>query len=374
MNILQMIPYAPVPPSSGGAIRIHHILRALAERHNLTVLGFGTPEQLPALAELHPAEVMLIDHPWFTPFRRLTQFYAFWSHQSFFSLAVRSRTMQEAISGTLARKHFDAVHMEFPLMGGYDYPGGALRVLDAHNVEYENFRRMHVLTTAPLRRMHYHSEYLKVREEERAVCRAQDLILTTSVPDKQILDRDVPGVPKVVIPNGVDLDYFAPSDEEPDPFTIVFTGTMAYVPNYDGMHWFLDEIFPLITRECPRATVCIVGDRPPASILRRRSPSVIVTGYVKDVRPYVRRAPVVIVPLRMGSGTRLKILEAMGMRKAVVTTRIGCEGLDVVDGESVLTADDPGEFAACVVRLLRDRELRERIARGGNELAHAEYA
>jgi len=148
---------------------------------------------------------------------------------------------------------------------------------------------------------------------------------------------------------------------------------MAYVPNSDGMLYFLDEIFPLIKKKVPGVTITIVGNRPPRELLRRASDDVIVTGYVDDVRPFVERAAVYVAPLRIGSGTRLKILEALSMKKPVVTTSIGCEGLDVVDGESALVADEPEAFACRVIELLHSDRLRRKLMRTGSELVREKY-
>ncbi|TLY29689.1 MAG: glycosyltransferase [Ignavibacteria bacterium] len=135
----------------------------------------------------------------------------------------------------------------------------------------------------------------------------------------------------------------------------------------------LAEIFPLINRKVPGVTITIVGNRPPRELLRRASDQVIITGYVDDVRPFVERASVYVAPLRIGSGTRLKILEALSMKKPVVTTSIGCEGLDILDGESALVADEPEAFASRVIELLQNGGLRRKLMRGGYELVREKY-
>lgn len=180
-------------------------------------------------------------------------------------------------------------------------------------------------------------------------------------------------MPCHVISNGVDLDYFVPSRELPEPFSLVFTGMMAYMPNHEGITWFLDDVFPRVRRALPDARLYIVGKDPPASLRQRASAQVVVTGTVPDVRPWLRRATASIVPLRSGGGTRLKISEALAMKKPVVTTRIGCEGIDVVDGESVLIADGAASFADAVVRLLTDAELRARLGSSGHDLVCRRY-
>jgi glycosyltransferase involved in cell wall biosynthesis len=258
-------------------------------------------------------------------------------------------------------------------MGCYRLGTGAVRILDAHNVEFDNYRRMSLHASSLFRKKYYGRESRLLRLEEAEACRRHDAIFATSERDRRLLETLVPGVPKFVIPNGVDPSYFTPAAGSPEPASLVFSGMMAYVPNNDGMLYFLDEIFPLIRAKVPGLKVYIVGNRPPKSLLERASESVIVTGYVEDVRPFISKASVYIVPLRMGSGTRLKILEAMSMGKPVVTTSIGCEGLDVVNGETAVIADDPLSFAGSVVDLLGDGQMRERLSRNGMELVRQKY-
>src|SRR5262249_35918041 len=156
-------------------------------------------------------------------------------------------------------------------------------------------------------------------------------------------------------------EYFRPSAAAVEPGTILFFGAINYYPNTEGLLFFLDEVFPRIQEQYPAVRLLIVGQLPPPSIAARASEDVVVTGLVDDVRPYLERAAVVIAPLRIGGGTRLKIVEAMAMGKPVVATSLGAEGLDVVDGEDILLADTPEDFAGQVVRALGDAALARRL-------------
>jgi glycosyltransferase involved in cell wall biosynthesis len=179
-----------------------------------------------------------------------------------------------------------------------------------------------------------------------------------------------------VIPTGVDLDYFeyAPS---PAGDTLVFTGSMDWYPNIDGIEFLLEDIWPLIVRELPDAKMCVVGRTPPQALeekVRKRSMSWRFTGFVEDVRPHVHGASVYVIPLRVGGGTRIKVFEAMAMGSPVVSTGLGVEGLPVVDGEHYLRADDAASFAAAVVRLMRDRSLASRLALAARSLVAERYS
>jgi len=155
---------------------------------------------------------------------------------------------------------------------------------------------------------------------------------------------------------------------------MVFVGLMKYVPNYDGITWFLDEIFPKILERVPDATITIVGKNPPQSISGRANENIIVTGFVEDTRPYIEKSSVYVVPLRVGGETRLKILEAMAMKKPIVITSIGCEGIDVINGQSLLIADNPNEFAEKVMQLFSSPKKVVDLTTNGYELVNNRYS
>lgn len=376
MKILHVFPYVPTPPNFGGALRIYHILKYLNKNHDVTVAGFSTSGDLDQFFETFPGlkdKSHLLSRPWRKRFRRLIQFYSLFTGHSYWYNQVSSNTLQNKINRLLSQQDFDIIQSEFPTMGRFTLESNATKILDAHNVEYDNFRRMANLESSKMRQLFYQREYEKLYEEEIEVCRKQDAIFTTSKRDRDLLDKDTPEVPKFVIPNGVDMSYFRPSEDKPEPYSLVFTGMMGYVPNYEGIFWFLDEVLSLIRNEVPNVKFYIVGKSPPEMLKERETENVVVTGFVDDVRPYVWRSSVYVVPLTMGGGTRLKVLEALAMKKPVVTTSIGCEGIDVEDKESVLVDDEPEAFADSVIQLLRDRALGDKLCRNGYELMQAKY-
>ncbi len=377
MKILHLAPYSPVPPVFGGALRIYHLLKGLSQRHDVTFVTFGTEEDLELITRsfgdtVHdicvvPPNQFARNHSWWRMLRALGR------SESLYSQFTSSSAMQDAIDLLCRENRFDVTLLEFPHMGKFDLPGNTVRVLDEHNVEYENFERMYRNVRSPARKLLYFRECRLTFREEMRVCRGADAILATSLHDTRILDRNIPDIPKFVVPNGVDLDYFAPSGDEVEPYSMVFTGTLDYLPNQDAMLHFLHHIFPLIREAQPRAKVHIVGKNPPRWLRRLASDCVNVTGYVDDVRPYTAKAAVYIVPLRMGSGTRLKILEGMAMEKAIVSTTIGCEGIDVSPGSDILIADDPASFANEVLGLFADGERARRLGAHGRDLVRRRY-
>lgn len=375
-KILYLIPYLPVPPTSGGTLRIYHILKHLESNYDVTVAGFGDNGDLAAYYETFPTlkeKTHLFQRFFKVRFNRSLQLYSMLTNHSSWYIREKNHSMQQLLNNLFETNTFDIVHAEFPLMANFRMSPNVIKVLDAHNVEYDNLRRMANMDGSILRRIFYHSEYLKLYAEETKICRKQDAIFTTSERDSEIFGKDVQGVPRFVVPNGVDTAYFKPMGEEQEPFTLVFTGTMGYVPNYDGVLYFLNKIFPEVLRQIPQARLYVVGNNPPKSLQSRMSDNIIVTGFVEDVRPYINRASVYVVPLRMGGGTRLKVLEALSMEKAIVTTSIGSEGIDVKDGEHLLKADDPAFFAESVVRLLKNQSLARELGKNGRKLVSDTY-
>lgn len=248
-------------------------------------------------------------------------------------------------------------------------------VLFAHNVEHMIWRRLCAHETVPWRRALLEYEWRKLRRFEAAACRDAKLTIAVSAVDRALLAENAPGARVREVPTGVDVDYFAPWDCEETPDQLVFTGSMDWYPNEDAILYFIDEILPLIRHAAPRVSLTVVGRNPRERLVRAaRRAGVGITGTVDDVRPYVGKSALYVVPLRIGGGTRLKIFEALAMGKAVVATGIGAEGLPLENGRHYLRADRPAEFADAVVALLGDRARRRALGAAGRELMESRYS
>jgi sugar transferase (PEP-CTERM/EpsH1 system associated) len=374
VEILVLAPYVPYPPWFGGASRVYHLLRVLAGEHRITLLCFGTPAEREAAVPLR--ETCVAVHTVMPPpairWRRLYQARSVVG-RPYYHYAYHSAAMARALARTLARGSFDVVQVEFSHMGSYHLPEGPLRVLDEHNVEYQLLERVGRQVRGPLRRFYGWDQARKFRRYELAACRRMDAVFTTSEADRATLESDGVDVPMRVVPNGVDVDFFRPQAAGVSGSKLLFTGAINYLPNTDAVLYFTGEILPRIRAAVPGVSFAVVGRDPPPRVQRLAGPGITVTGTVPDVRPWMQEAAVFVVPLRSGSGTRLKILEALASGCAVVSSSIGCEGLDVTPGTDILVADDPAGFAAAVLRCLRDRELRVRLGARGRELVERRY-
>jgi glycosyltransferase involved in cell wall biosynthesis len=249
-------------------------------------------------------------------------------------------------------------------------------VLFTHNVEAEIFRRHAQAANDPLRRAVWRNQAAKMARYERELLAQFDAVVAVAERDRNHF-RSVYGANHVsLIPTGVDLDYFSYSTTPPlrdaNAGTVVFTGSMDWMANIDGIEHFMDQVWPDIAKARPGAKFIVVGKNPPPSLVERATAMRLnwtFTGFVGDVRPYVRDAHVYVIPLRVGGGTRIKVYEAMAMGCPLVATRIGVEGLPVEDGRHFVEADRPAEMAASILALLSDNERRVRLASQARRLA-----
>jgi glycosyltransferase involved in cell wall biosynthesis len=255
-------------------------------------------------------------------------------------------------------------------------------VFDNHNAEYLLQQRAFQTDVRRPRRWvgaaYSLAQWRKLAAYERRVCRDADRVIAVSEADRAALLRLAPDLDVTVVPNGVDLAFYRPgavaAPAELRAGALVFTGKMDYRPNVDAVTWFADAVLPLVRQRVPEAHFWVVGQQPHARLaaLAGRD-DVTITGRVPDVRPYIAGAGVYVVPLRIGGGTRLKVLEAMAMGQALVSTRLGCDGFDFTDGNELRYADTPEEFAQAVEALMRDRETAADLGRNARAFVETNY-
>jgi glycosyltransferase involved in cell wall biosynthesis len=223
-------------------------------------------------------------------------------------------------------------------------------------------------------------QWHRLRRYERRACETADRVVVVSDRDAEAVRQLVPGLVPAVVPNGVDVEYctgpfsLLPDDSGPGDRDLVFVGKMDFRPNVDAVLWFVRSVLPVIRQQIPEVRFWIVGKDPHPRLAPLTSdPSVVLTGWVRDVRPYIAGAAVYVIPLRIGGGTRLKVLEAMAVGKAIVSTGLGCEGFDLEHDRHLVVADTPEQFAAATLALLEDPERRKRLGKTARHFAAANY-
>ncbi|PYS28429.1 MAG: hypothetical protein DMG11_12710, partial [Acidobacteria bacterium] len=360
-----------LPLDAGGKIRSFSIATELARRHEVDLFIFyptTTPD--PHLDLRDPfgrVECMPL---------RLHERASFRDMLAYSANALTSQPYQirkdcppqvlRRLRQVLQEGHYDALLCDFLLTAAVvPWDVGVPTVIFTHNVEAVIWHRRFLVNPNPLWKLVAWREYRAIARAERKFTDMADHVLTVSDEDRRAFVKFLPEEKVTTVPTGVDLDYFRPAERSPSSPTLVFTGSMDWLPNEDAIIYFSTEILPLIQKRIPNVTLCVVGRRPTRKVLALagKNTSVQVTGGVDDIRPYVRKAAVYVVPLRIGGGTRIKIFEAMAMGSSIVSTSVGAEGLPVEHGKNILLADSPEDFAEHTIALLTQRAERERIGR-----------
>jgi sugar transferase (PEP-CTERM/EpsH1 system associated) len=357
-------------------MRNYQFLRQLSQRHRVSLLAFGPPDAHEERAALEQIcqEVYTVEGGALRGLpKRRKQLASLFTGSSYLRKLFESPAAQRTLDAVTGAEQFDIIQVESSLMMNFRFRSSAALVIDEHNIEYQLLQRMYQVERSPIRKIYNLAEYLKFRREERGAWERSDGCIVTSARDEAILQQHVPGKPTAVVENGVDLEYFQPRGGSVDPASVVFTGRLDYQPNVDAVLYFVREILPKILRRRPEVVFTVVGTGPTRDIKRLAGRQVVVTGRVPDVRPYLDRAAVAVAPVRMGAGTRLKVLEALAMGKALVSTSLGCEGLMVHQGREVLLADSADAFAGEVLRLLEDPSLGRELGDRGRGQVEAHY-
>ena len=371
----------PFPPDGGVNIRTWHTYRLLAQAFDVTALCFYRRQHRPTPADVERglegmrrygrAEAFAIPQEWSRA--RLLRDHAtsVLTGRAYTILAYEDAAYRRRVAEELSR--CDIVHVDSLDLAGYlplVRQAGKPVVCSHHNVESTLLRRRAATEGSAARRaylMHQAGLYDRV---ERAWCPRLSLNLACSPNDAEEFRQLAPGAPFTVVPNGVDVGYFTPSAGTRG---IVFVGGLDWFPNRDALQYFADEIRPRLDPALAQP-VHFVGRAGEADRAAFRAKGIELTGHVPDIRPFVAEAACFIVPLRSGGGTRLKVLDAWSMGKAIVSTSVGCEGLATRDGENILIRDDAAGFADAITDLLRDAALRERLGAAGRQTVVDTYA
>jgi len=377
-RILALTSRLPYPPREGHQLRSWHLLRALAAVHEVTLLSVVRDDDAPA--ECGPLRDMLHRLELF-PLRAQRSRVALGAALLAATLGPRPFVAHKYASGRMRARiaqlaqESDLIHVDMlPLLANVPGATGVPLVLNAHNVEHQLLLQRAASEPRRAQRAFLRMQVAKLARFERSACAAATHVLACSADDAAQLAALCPSAAVSVVPNGVDVERNRPGDTQPaHPAQLIFVGQMGWFPNREGVAWFLAEVLPRILAARPDTRFVLVGKSQGVQVPAALRANVQQAGFVADLSESIRAAAVYVVPLRSGSGTRLKVLEAMAFGKAIVTTRIGAEGIDLADGREALFADTAEQFSAAVLELLDDPRRAWLLGLAARKKAQAHY-
>lgn len=385
-HILLLTPQLPYPPHQGTSLRNFHMLKALAQQHEVSLLSFAEGDQpqesepLQTLCRVLPPVVV----PTRNTTNRLKSLVTTWSPDM--AMRLESTTFSDALARALQEKVYQAVQIEGIELAAYipivrQYAPDSRIVLDCHNAETELQRRALAIDRSTPSRwpaaLYSRIQIGRLARFEAWAMHQSDAVFAVSQTDRSHLLELLPGSVKeiTVIPNTIDTaEYAKPEKSGPEfSYDLVFTGKMDYRPNVDAVLWFAENVWPSVRRARPHTTWAIVGQRPHARLEPlRHVDGITLTGRVAAVHPYLHGSSVYIVPLRVGSGTRLKLIEAMAAGRPIISTAIGAEGFEVKDKDEIILAESADEWVESIISLLANEALRKKMSAAARKFA-AQY-
>ena len=384
MRLLFLSLGVPLPVNNGHKMRTWSILCGLAaEGHEIDFLTFAQPEE--AGREYRELSRICRDVQMVPlTLHNLTSSSDYWgrlrglfSSRPYATRRFSSERMRQCIEASLDRGNLDAIVCD-TVYSACNLPQTSLPlILNNVDVEHVILERYLPFESNPVKRIYARLESRKVKNWEQKICQKSTIGMACSEHDRRALQVLAPQLPMFVVPNVIDTETYTPGDSDAeDPNGIVYQGGMDWFPNRDAVEYFVSQIFPMIRREIPEVRFIVAGRNPSEEFRKQfiKTPGIEFTGTVPDMRPVIAKAAVCVVPLRIGSGTRLKILEAGAMGKGMVSTPLGAEGLDFRDGQEICIADNPAEFAEAVVALMKNPSRRSELGRAARRKVMGQYS
>lgn len=374
MKVLVIDEWIPYPLDCGKKIRTYNLLRRLSDRFDITLMGYADAHQKQALDSMGHIGVNVLPisenrlQKWSIPFF-CRVFLNFFERIPFSTVYHIRPEFQRMLFDFVAKENPDVIHCEWtnlaPLLQGLDLRRA---VIASHNIESEIWFRLGKNTRNPFKKLVAYTQARKIRELEMFWYPRVSCCTTVSEQDRDVIRGY--GAQSYVVENGVDVGYYESVGHVDEGNIVVFTASYDTFSNQDGASFLVKEVWGLVKKDIPNAHLYFVGKHPNYEIksAAANDSSVHFTGWVSDVRPFIAKAKVCVVPLRVAGGSRLKIFEAMAMRKAIVSTSVGAEGIDVLDGKNILLRDDPRSFAKAIASCLQSKPLCERL--GGEAFVH----
>lgn len=382
MKILVVTTKSPYPLFEGRALRTYNLIKQAAREHEIHLLSFvQTPEDLSGIEHMRTiCPVVEYEKLYFDGAKvQIVKDAAceLFSRAPLPVVKYRTAGMRAKLRRLMQTHRYDLVHLDMlHLADLQDECGDVPVVLVEHNVEHVILQRRADTETRPLHRAYLRYQAAKLKAYEARACQRAQHVVAVSDLDTEQLRQLAPGARVTTVPNGVDTSFFNSQADTPrQPAGLVFVGGFTWFPNLDAIQYFCAEILPLLVQQVPDVKLTVIGKHPDTPAVREmaQNPHVHLAGLVDDIRPYVQAAAAYVVPLRIGGGTRLKILDALSMSKAIVSTSVGCEGLAVEDGQTIVMADTPQDFARAIVRVLSDPALAQAIGQRGRALVEQRY-
>lgn len=387
MNILWLSHFVPYPPKGGNLQRSFNLLREVAKENQVSLLAFNQKSLLPTQKKLKESVEQLKSFCKYVQAFEIPCEESGWSWiklllgnlfspSPYSTKKFHSEKMLEAIHAIVRNHKIDLVHFDTVALAEFrKCLTGQKSVLNHHNIESALLLSRACREKNPLRRFYLLLQGNKLSRYESETYGEFDLNVVVSELDRGRLRNHSPRTEVKVIPNGVDTSYFKVSDTQLRKNNVIFVGGMNWFPNRDAVLYFSERIWPLLKKEISDVSFTLIGSGPPKKIIDLgKNEKIEVHGFVDDVRPYLARAAAYVVPIRAGGGTRLKILDALACGKAVVSTSIGSEGLEVNPGRNILIGDSPSEFAEQVIRVCTDGDLMKSLGEEGRKLVEEKYS
>lgn len=380
MKILMLNTMPLYPANNGAKLRVYNLLKQISKRHDVTCIAMHTEHDKPSPAELQAArafvsEVRMVQRPVSTVFRGANALKSLLMGKPFTCLNFNFPAFAKAIEEALDETDFDLIHChQLHTLQYVDLFLDKPVLLESQGIAAQQWRGYGLGEGRnPLLKHLCLHQARQLDQSEKNLDALCDAIISCSPRDQEFLEGLCPEVPNVCIPNGVDTSYFTPQATEEEPHSLVYTSAFDYVPNADAVVHFVNDVFPRVVERCPDAHLYLVGKDPVPVVQALASHNVTVTGTVDDVRPYAAKAQVFVVPLRIGQGTRLKVVEAMAMEKAIVSTTVGAEGISHTDGANLVIADEADAMTEAICRLFENPEERLRLGKAARKLAVERY-
>ncbi|MES0327640.1 MAG: glycosyltransferase family 4 protein [Gammaproteobacteria bacterium] len=388
MNILWLSHLIPYPPKGGVLQRSYNLMKELSKYHKLYIVCFSQKALHPTDEKRQQAldglskiceiagvfDIKSDQHQWGQHILALKSLFTV---DPYTVNWIKNPEVGLRIEKVVKENNIDLVHFDTVSLCTYlNNVSTCKKVLNHHNIESHMMLRRASQEDTYLKKLYYYQEGLKLRHYERKICRHFDLNITCSNADSARLLDDSPGLFVDDIPNGVDLDYFYPLGSKQKKSSLIFAGGMSWYPNVAAIEFFTKNVWPGLIKEQPDTQMTVVGRNPPSWLkdFADREDGFTVTGFVDDVRPYIDSAAVYVCPINDGGGTKLKVLDALAMGKALVAHPIACEGIEVTDGENVLFATTPMEYIDKIQLLFRDEQLRNQLGENGRKLIEEKYS